>query len=119
WKAYHFGMIVPSNWKIIAEAFFETYHVSVTHPTIVSWGSDLQCEYDIFGLHARLKAPAMTSAVSVAGRYTEQQILEEALGIGSARTGESFDESSVPVLPEGITARQAMAEMVRSQLGAK
>jgi phenylpropionate dioxygenase-like ring-hydroxylating dioxygenase large terminal subunit len=27
WKRIHFGVEVPCNWKIVAEAFMETYHI--------------------------------------------------------------------------------------------
>ena len=115
WKAFHIGKVVHSNWKIVSEAFMETYHVSRTHPTSLPFAGDFRSRYDIFGLHLRLAAPI--GVPMVGGQYTEQEILDAAIGYLAALRGIE-EELEYPELPAGLTARQFLADGARQQLGA-
>lgn len=116
WKSAHYGKVVRSNWKVIAEAFFETYHAARTHPETNAFGPDVQTEYDVFGEHNRMRIPMLVSSLEAGGSYTEEEIFEEAISFmvdpSLAGDGPATDDGGI-TLPEGVTARQMMADLVR------
>jgi nitrite reductase/ring-hydroxylating ferredoxin subunit len=44
--------ILPANWKVVVDAFNESYHVQGTHPQILPWTDDTSIEYEQFETHA-------------------------------------------------------------------
>jgi phenylpropionate dioxygenase-like ring-hydroxylating dioxygenase large terminal subunit len=46
--ALHAKKLVKANWKLVAEAFFESYHAPVTHPQSSPFAADCQVQYDIW-----------------------------------------------------------------------
>jgi nitrite reductase/ring-hydroxylating ferredoxin subunit len=46
--------ILPANWKIVLDAFNESYHVQGTHPQLLMWTDDTQISYEQFGNHAHM-----------------------------------------------------------------
>lgn len=111
-KVWHFERVMPCNWKILQEAFMEAYHVAVTHPHLSAYVGDAQCQYDSYGVHARMLNPMMVPSASLGGEYTEQEIVDEALALimDLRATGGSGIQ-----VPEGVTARHMMSEMTRQQ----
>ena len=54
YKSAHIAKIVKANWKVVQEAFMESYHVLMTHPQILTGGAhDLCTKYDAFGNYSR------------------------------------------------------------------
>jgi nitrite reductase/ring-hydroxylating ferredoxin subunit len=50
YKQAHVQKIIRANWKVVYEAFMESYHVIATHPHQMLLGSDLaNTRYDVFG----------------------------------------------------------------------
>ena len=39
YKAAHVGKVIKANWKVVQEAFMESYHVLMTHPQILTGGA--------------------------------------------------------------------------------
>lgn len=76
YKRVHLGMVVRANWKIVAEAFMETYHLAVTHPTLRATAADVQTRYDVFGLHSRLLEPVAVPCVQPGRSVTESEIVD-------------------------------------------
>lgn len=115
WKSWHFGRVVPSNWKVMAEAFYEAYHIPRTHPSLRPSGGDLNAQYDSYGLHHRLCT--VTGGPSIAGgqAYSEQEILDSMLALSGARFGkEDYEPQQVDDSP--LAARRFIAESTRAQL---
>lgn len=55
YKHAHVGRIIRANWKIVQEAFLESYHSIATHPQLLLSGGDLtETRYDVFGNWSRL-----------------------------------------------------------------
>jgi phenylpropionate dioxygenase-like ring-hydroxylating dioxygenase large terminal subunit len=52
-KAYHFGKIVPCNWKLALHAFNEIYHTVGVHPQGLPFTGDCNTKYDFYGPHTR------------------------------------------------------------------
>lgn len=44
----HLRKEVPANWKLVQEAFMESYHVYATHPAVIPFTGDSQSRYDIY-----------------------------------------------------------------------
>jgi phenylpropionate dioxygenase-like ring-hydroxylating dioxygenase large terminal subunit len=120
-KTWHFGVVVESNWKVMAEAFFETYHIPATHPTIFLGAGDVQSQNDVFGLHHRLCAVALTRPVTVDVDPTEQEILDTILQASRGFVQIPGSDDAVPslTLPPGMTAREFMADTARAEWKSK
>ena len=53
-KQAHVAKVVKANWKVVQEAFMESYHVLMTHPQILTGGAnDLCTKYDAFENYSR------------------------------------------------------------------
>ena len=68
YKSAHVSKVIRANWKVVQEAFMESYHVLMTHPQILTGGAnDLCTKYDAFGKYSRaircgaLESPGMPS----------------------------------------------------------
>lgn len=104
-KAVHVKKRMPGNWKLVAEAFIESFHVMVTHHEAAGYIGDANSQYDVFPgvdhwnrmIVPRGLASPQGPALSVA------QIVEAS---GDARGD----------LPEGLSARQIIAENRRTLL---
>jgi phenylpropionate dioxygenase-like ring-hydroxylating dioxygenase large terminal subunit len=54
YKQAHVAKVIRANWKVVQEAFMESYHVLLTHPQILTGGANDSCtKYDAFGNYSR------------------------------------------------------------------
>jgi phenylpropionate dioxygenase-like ring-hydroxylating dioxygenase large terminal subunit len=53
----HASIPLDCNWKVAIEAFIEAYHVSFTHPQILSYLDDVNTVLEVFGDHSRMIVP--------------------------------------------------------------
>ena len=54
YKMAHVARVIRANWKVVQEAFMESYHVLMTHPQILTGGAnDLCTKYDAFENYSR------------------------------------------------------------------
>ena len=54
YKSAHVAKVIRANWKVVQEAFMESYHVLMTHPQILTGGAhDLCTKYDAFENYSR------------------------------------------------------------------
>jgi phenylpropionate dioxygenase-like ring-hydroxylating dioxygenase large terminal subunit len=108
-QVWSLGITVPCNWKVMMDAFMETYHIPVTHNTV----GDPRLETMLtpsspFGLHARLFGLAGKDA---RGTYSAEEMAER-LGI-SAASATSEDPPTSPAL-NALTTLSQMGEAVES-----
>jgi phenylpropionate dioxygenase-like ring-hydroxylating dioxygenase large terminal subunit len=110
--AFHAVKEVPANWKVVMEAFSEGYHVIATHPQILEFTADENSEYSIWP-----DAPYVTrfnngfgSQSPHLGDLTEQQVADAYVAF-SARAPKGTLQ-----VPEGSTARQAVAAAFRGAM---
>jgi len=105
----HVGKRIPANWKLNAEAFMEAYHVPDTHPQVSPTNADVNSQYDTYGEHVnRFISSLGVVSPTKEGQYTQQDVLDQCV------VGDSSIVSEKPMVPEGGSARQMMADLFRS-----
>lgn len=106
----HVAKVIPANWKLTIEAFMEAYHVLETHPQVAPSNGDANSQYDIFGEHVdRFISTLGVVSPHLKGRISEQDVLDQ-FTVGDSSVLQGADRK----LKEGETARQRMADMMRS-----
>ena len=117
WKAVHIAKEIRCNWKLALLAFVEAYHGFRVHPQWINYSGDANTQYDAYGLHGRFIVPVGVPSPHKGVRISEQKIVDEMIttefaDLWTAASG----ETALPVVPEGKTARNVLAEYRRSEL---
>ena len=105
----HVGRVMPCNWKVVQEGFMEAYHVVGTHPQMLYGIGDSNSQYDAWDHFSRAITANMTPSPHLPGAAPEQDQLD-------AMITRSIDASPTFSVPEGMTARQVLAQVSRMQL---
>jgi nitrite reductase/ring-hydroxylating ferredoxin subunit len=106
----HVSKVIPANWKLTMEAFMEAYHVIETHPQVAPSNGDANSQYDTYGDHVnRFISTLGVVSPHLKGRVSEQNILDQ-FTVGDSSVLAGADRK----LKQGETARQRMADMMRS-----
>lgn len=106
-----FAKIFPANWKALQEAFMESFHVLVTHPQQVPMTSDRCSQFGIYGNFSRGVVVTGYTHEYMARTPDEQEMWDRFNGL--------WDDEERPaefMLPEGKTARGALADRAREAL---
>lgn len=107
------GKVIPANWKATAEAFMEAWHSVVTHPQILPFTGDANTRYNVYGDHVNVAlTPFAIPSPHIADGVTNQQwIIDEFLKYNGRAGGADLKVS----VPEGLSARKAMASVNRER----
>lgn len=138
YKAAHVSKVVPCNWKVMAEAFMESYHTIVTHPQLSPFLGDVNSQYDALNDYVtrQFTATGVVSPFLSDRKFGEMDILKAMAAVGgshvsggqSSKEGGISDKHSVgarenPAAPdkleEGMTARMYACEVTRTALAAE
>lgn len=109
-KTVHVHKLNRCNWKVALEAFIESFHVVATHPGAMTYLGDAYTQYDVWPERrhfTRMISPRGLASPHLGREITEEEIFQAGAG---RMTGGS------PRLPEGLSARQAMADAKRAFL---
>ncbi len=99
------------NWKAALEAFIEAYHTAQVHPQTVPTSGDTNQQHDIFSDHISRDLVALgIPSPSYEKPMTQQDILDQMLMGDRAMVGDRL------MVPEGMTARQVMADVLRRKM---
>lgn len=101
---------IHANWKTCIETFVEAFHLSGIHPQALPFGGDSSAQYDVWDDQphmSRMLQPMGVTSDHYGRMLTEQEILAAAMATIMG------PDAPVPVLAEGVTARAALAEMLR------
>jgi phenylpropionate dioxygenase-like ring-hydroxylating dioxygenase large terminal subunit len=110
------GKVIPANWKATAEAFMEAWHSVITHPQILPFTGDANTRYNVYGDHVNVAlTPFAIPSPHIAGDVkSEQWIVDEFLKYNGRAGGTDLAVS----VPEGVSARKAMAAVNRERFTA-
>jgi phenylpropionate dioxygenase-like ring-hydroxylating dioxygenase large terminal subunit len=99
------GKVIPANWKAVAEAFMEAYHVSATHPQIMPFTGDANSKYMLWGDHVNLTiTPFGVLSPQLEGKSSEQDIIDNFLKYN----GRVVTPGMKLTVEDGTTARASM-----------
>ena len=105
----HVAKVMSCNWKLCQEAFMEAFHVIHTHPQILVGIGDENSQYDAWGNFSRAITPNGTPSPHLRRQPSEQEMLD-------AIMMRNLDDPPAPAIPEGVSARAAMAASARERL---
>lgn len=98
--------VIPANWKLGMEAFFEAYHVVTVHPQIAESVGDANTQYDIWETASRLYTLTASPSPHLGPDYDEEAVYRNAM------TFFAPDMDAEP-LPDGVSARTGVANFIR------
>jgi hypothetical protein len=107
------GKVIHANWKATAEAFMEAWHSVITHPQILPFTGDANTRYNVYGDHVNVALTpfaVMSPHLTPEGRG-EQWIVDEFLKYNGRAGGADLKVE----VPDGLSARQAMAAVNRER----
>ncbi len=108
----HVGKVLKGNWKVIQEAFMESFHSLDTHPQIVGSVDDFGCQYDTWQdkPHVnRMMVPFAAASSYVIDQVTQQDVYDEWRGRRPTESDQDYR-----TLEPGETARTAVADENRA-----
>lgn len=101
---------IHANWKTCIETFIESFHLSGIHPQALPFGGDSSTQYDVWDDQphmSRMLQPLGIRSDHFGRTLTEQEVL------GAAMRTIMGNDAVVPDLPEGMSARAYLAQMIR------
>lgn len=109
---------IRCNWKVLAEAFMESHHSVTTHPQILIGLGDANSQYDLPNDWVSRHFSASGVVSPFLPPMTDQELVDHLTSPGGRRRGPAGEPGQKHVLPEGVSARQYMAELSRMGLAA-
>jgi nitrite reductase/ring-hydroxylating ferredoxin subunit len=106
YKAIHVAKEMPANWKLVQEAFMESYHAITTHPQFLPAMDDKGSQYDAFENFSRAISPVGVQSPHLKKKLTNQAVF-------NAASGAWDDEEPLVQLGENDDPRVLLAEMAR------
>jgi len=108
----HIQKRLPANWKAAAYAFLEAYHVRETHAGGRE-GTEVATQYDVFGENVSRFIHTVGSPCPLTTPPPSEQALLEKLFVRGR------EDEAPPIVPQGSTARDVYADIVRRQFEEK
>ena len=115
-----FTVPVACNWKVVVDAFIETYHLHAIHPQMLAIADDLNTPITLWDTHSLFAQPYGVPSPRLEGRASDQAIWEEfvrnlghRLGIPFAGSG---DPGPHPPVPAGRSMRDVLSARIRAHL---
>jgi phenylpropionate dioxygenase-like ring-hydroxylating dioxygenase large terminal subunit len=105
----HVSKVIRANWKVVQEAFMESFHVITTHPQLLPGFGDANSQYDVFGNVSRAISARGVPSPYLSWAPSEQQRL-------NSQIDQRLDDPVVVTVPEGVSARTTLAEAARRSL---
>ena len=102
--ALHIEKVIGANWKVVLEAFIESYHAIATHPQLMPFQAIDNSQYDVWGDHVSRTITAYgVPNPSHADQFTEQQSMDAMMKLAGIEDR--------PEVAAGQTARELLAEL--------
>ena len=101
---------IACNWKTSVDAFNESYHLAATHPSTLEFSDDVNCLYDCYDKHSRMRLPLAQASPRHAGHGTVTPLIKAYFVAGAGIDPKSFEGDATQV-------RQAIAKAIVEQRG--
>jgi nitrite reductase/ring-hydroxylating ferredoxin subunit len=111
--ALHIRKVMPANWKVVLEAFLESYHVPRTHATMNKFIADVNTQYDIWNTSSRMHSPMGVPSPGLG--HVEPEVTYRA---AKAYFSGPISDAGADELPEGMTPRDGLASIMRTVMRA-
>ena len=115
-------MTVPMecNWKVVVDAFIETYHLHAVHPQMLAIADDIHTPITLYDRHSKFVQPYGVPSPRRAEGVSDQETWEAfVLNLGH-RMGIPFADAGRPgphpEIPAGGTMRDVLVERIRRHL---
>lgn len=112
YKGVHVQKVVKANWKVVSEAFLESFHTIETHPQIMPYTADANSQYDCWGDNINRTITPMGIPSPHLENVTDNETMAALVG-----TSGRMDESSETLVPSDTTARKFMANNNKLSFG--
>ncbi len=111
---------IPCNWKVVVDAFIETYHLHAVHPQMLAIADDVNTPITLYDKHTMFMQPYGVPSPRRGGSVSDQELWEEFTRNLGHRMGLTFastqDPGSHPPVPEGKTMRDVLVSRIRDHL---
>lgn len=111
---------IACNWKVVVDAFIETYHLHAVHPQMLSIADDLNTPITLYDKHTMFMQPYGVPSPRRGGDVSDQELWEEFVRNLGHRLGLPFaaaeNPGPHPPVPEGRTMRDVLVERIRAHL---
>jgi nitrite reductase/ring-hydroxylating ferredoxin subunit len=113
--------VIHANWKATAEAFMESYHAPETHPQLTGFIGDVNALYGMWGDNANLDVTpfGVPSPMLQGFNESQQWIVDEYLRYSGRNNSTDISPAGTEMpacpVPDGETARRALAEATRTR----
>jgi choline monooxygenase len=113
-------LAVPCNWKVVVDAFIETYHLHAVHPQMLAIADDVNTPITLYDKHTKFMQPYGVPSPRREGSVGDQELWEEFVRNLGHRLGLTFasteDPGSAPPVPEGQALRDVLVSKIRAHL---
>jgi phenylpropionate dioxygenase-like ring-hydroxylating dioxygenase large terminal subunit len=106
------------NWKVLIEAFSETYHVQGIHREMLPSTDDVNSPQRLWDRHGKLSQPYGLPSPRLRGGATDAEIWRSFVETQGARMGVTDPDVPAPEVPEGSTMRDVIERGIRDQAAA-
>lgn len=111
---------VDCNWKVVVDAFIETYHLHIVHPQMLAIADDVNTPITLLDKHSMFMQPYGVPSPRRQGSVTDQELWQEFVNNLGHRLGMTFAASESvgnhPEVPEGKVMRDVLVEKIRAHL---
>ena len=113
-------LAVPCNWKVVVDAFIETYHLHAVHPQMLAIADDVNTPITLYDKHTMFMQPYGVPSPRRNGDVSDQELWEEFIRNLGHRLGLTFasteDPGDPPEVPVGQTLRDVLVTKIREHL---
>ena len=115
-------MTVPlaCNWKVVVDAFIETYHLHAVHPQMLAIADDVNTPITLYDRHSRFVQPYGVPSPRRRGSVSNQELWESFVSNLGHRMGIPFADQGAPgphpPIPEGRSMRDVLVARIRQHL---
>jgi len=111
---------VACNWKLVVDAFVETYHLHAVHPQMLAIADDVNTPITLYDKHTMFMQPYGVPSPRRNGGVSNQELWEEFVRNLGHRLGLPFASAESPgphpPVPEGSTLRDVLVAQIREHL---